>query len=117
MIDKPLDQLSRLNDWLAEHEPDLYHTDADTATTIIGLLERLRDELAFDAHMAPLDTAEIFALRQDNARLRAALGMITGVANEAGDYYCPWCKRYLTGTLALGHRPDCERQLALGVQP
>jgi hypothetical protein len=41
MTDKPLCQLIRLTDWLAEHEPDLYHTDADTATTIIGLLTDL----------------------------------------------------------------------------
>ena len=41
MTNHPLDQLAMLNDWLAEHEPDLYHTpESDTATDIINLLRR-----------------------------------------------------------------------------
>lgn len=36
-----LDQVSRLNDWLAKNEPDLYHAESDTATSIIAILERL----------------------------------------------------------------------------
>ena len=41
MAKHPLDQLAMLNDWLAEHEPDLYHTpESDTATDIINLLRR-----------------------------------------------------------------------------
>jgi|WetSurMetagenome_2_1015567.scaffolds.fasta_scaffold19916_5 hypothetical protein len=40
-MNHPLDQLAMLNDWLAEHEPDLYHSsESDTATDIINLLRR-----------------------------------------------------------------------------
>jgi hypothetical protein len=40
----PLDQLARLNDWLAEYEPDLYRgtPDLDTADVVIDLLNRGR---------------------------------------------------------------------------
>ena len=40
-MNHPLDQFAMLNDWLAEHEPDLYHSpESDTATDIINLLRR-----------------------------------------------------------------------------
>jgi len=39
----PIDQIARLNDWLAEHEPDLYwgSLDRDTADVVIDLLNQV----------------------------------------------------------------------------
>jgi hypothetical protein len=51
------------------------------------------------------------------ARLRQALAAVPGVNNGAGNSYCPWCRRMLTGPFALEHRPDCQRQAALGLLP
>jgi len=36
----PEEQIARLNDWLAEHEPDAYHGEGDTAAVVIDLLRR-----------------------------------------------------------------------------
>lgn len=36
----PENQLFRINDWLAEHQPDDYHMEKDTATVVIDLLRR-----------------------------------------------------------------------------
>ena len=36
-----IDQLARINDYIAEHFPDDYHADEDTADCVIRLLARL----------------------------------------------------------------------------
>ena len=36
-----IDQLARINDYIAEHFPDDYHADEDTADCVIGILTRL----------------------------------------------------------------------------
>ena len=53
----------------------------------------------------------------DNARLRAALEAVEWVRYGASGYICPWCKT-ITGFYNETHKPDCQRQIALGlVQP
>jgi hypothetical protein len=146
MTDKPLDQLVRLNDWLAEHEPDAYHTDADTATTIIGLLERLRiAEASFEScnrarrlaedeverlrsieekaleqseyiQMHGLTEYEQARLRAEVERLRAALGAVEWIQDARVAAVKSVCA-WCGMTPLDGHAPDCQRQRALGVTP
>jgi hypothetical protein len=39
-MDTPENQIARINDWLAEHEPDAYHGEGNTAAVVIDLLRR-----------------------------------------------------------------------------
>jgi hypothetical protein len=48
------------------------------------------------------------------AQLRAALLAFEWVEDRDGDFFCPWCGRYLE-TDNGRHHPDCQRQIALGL--
>lgn len=76
----------------------------DKAVTLLDEVERLNKALV-DAE------ARI-------ERLRTALEAVEGVNDGVGGSHCPWCKRGLTGLFPHphGHRADCQRQIALGLQ-
>lgn len=60
-------QIVRINDWCAEHAPDEYHSDGDTADAMIAAADRLRGrETVLSAHLATMET------RLDAARLELA---------------------------------------------
>lgn len=62
-----------------------------------------------------LDVQAMQKLQAEVKRLRAALLAVEWDGNGIGDHnwdLCPWCGNYRLG----GHRADCQRQLALGVQ-
>jgi len=53
-------------------------------------------------------------LRTENAKLREALEAVECVeyTSDGQGEWCPWCKEgWWT------HKPDCQRQLALGLKP
>lgn len=57
--------------------------------------------------------AEVKQLQSEVARLRAALEAVEFVSDDDGRReICPWCKAAYGW---CGHRPDCKRQIALGI--
>ena len=60
-----------------------------------------------------MKTYHIAELEAENARLRAALEAVEWALDGLGDYRCPWCGAWRSDD--HGHRPDCQRQLALGI--
>jgi len=49
-------------------------------------------------------------LKAENERLRAALEAVEWVDDGENYGWCPWCDATPHG----GHKPDCQRQIALG---
>ncbi|NTU64905.1 MAG: hypothetical protein HGB05_16265, partial [Chloroflexi bacterium] len=91
MRDTPIDQFIKLNDWLAEHEPDAYHSDEDTATTIIALLTGLRTQLADREH----DLAyEFTRANQAETTVQAIEWVGPPDASIEDNEWCPWCGNY-----------------------
>lgn len=90
-------------------------------TSIVGVYgEDGRDIHGFAPDMVLMAHArdDIPALVNEVERLRAALVAVEWTSwpdewTDPRNEFCPWCKNYN----ANGHRPDCQRQLALGMQP
>lgn len=58
MHDRLLAQIVRINDWCAEHAPDEYHYDGNTADAIIAAADRLRGQVArLELMLAAADAA------------------------------------------------------------
>jgi predicted RNA-binding Zn-ribbon protein involved in translation (DUF1610 family) len=54
-----------------------------------------------------LNESLIEELQEENIKLRATLEAV----EWATGYFCPWCGNYRI----IGHAPDCQRQIALGL--
>jgi hypothetical protein len=109
--------------WLFEQQDDSVWAGFDGALQVAhcqsipgaGMLKDRKTRRAnatFIAHVR----VDIPALLAEVERLREALEAVEWMFNDTGDFegsdFCPWCN----GCEKFGHMPNCQRQLALGVQ-
>lgn len=69
MQDRLLAQITRINDWCAEHAPDEYHSDGDTADAMIAVADTLRGQVAKLRHDMESQAVELADLRLLNSQL------------------------------------------------